>query len=163
LDAETARKIGPANLKGDNDMRSRFLAVGLAFLGGVVSAQAQTGVLVRVPFEFQIANMTLPAGEYVVTSDHEQVWVRVYHGNTVAVVQSNRATNDGGKAGKVIFNCYEKLCFLSQVWLPGAEGSRAILASKSEKVAARYEEPQRFSLSGKPAGASDKKPGEALR
>lgn len=144
-------------------MRSRFLAVGLAFLGGVVSAHAQTGVQVRVPFEFQIANMTLPAGEYVVTSDHEQVWVRVYHGNTVAVVQSNKATNDGGKAGKVIFNCYEKLCFLSQVWLPGAEGSRAILASKSEKVAARYEEPQRFSLSGKPAGASDKKPGEALR
>ena len=132
-------------------MRGKLLAAGLVFLGGVASTHAQTGVQVRVPFEFQIANMTLPAGEYVVTSDHEQVWVRVYHGNTVAVVQSNKATNDGGKTGKVIFNCYEKLCFLSQVWLPGAEGSRTILASRSEKETAKHQEAQQFALRGEAA------------
>jgi len=132
-------------------MKIKLLAVGLFFLGGVISTHAQTGgVLVRVPFEFEIANKHLPAGEYVVSSDHEQVWLRVYRGNTVAVVQSNHAVHDGGKTGKVVFNCYEKLCFLSQLWLPDAYGAREILASKSEKQVAKRVEPQQYALLGNP-------------
>jgi hypothetical protein len=133
-------------------MKIRLLAASLFFLlGGVISTHAQTGgVLVRVPFEFEIANKTLPAGEYVVSSDREQVWLRVYRGNTVAVVQSFRTTRDGGKAGKVVFNCYEKLCFLSQLWLPDGYGSREILISKSEKQAAKRGEPQQYALLGNP-------------
>lgn len=132
-------------------MKTKLLAAGFFFLVGVVSTHAQSGELrVRVPFEFEIANKHLPAGEYVVSSDHDQVWLRVYHGNTVAVVQSNRAVHDGGETGKVVFNCYEKLCFLSQLWLPDANGAREILTSKSEKQAARREEPQQFALLAKP-------------
>jgi len=132
-------------------MKIKLLAVGLFFLGGVISTQAQSsGVLVRVPFEFEIANKHLPAGEYVVSSDHEQVWLRVYRGNTVAVVQSNHAVHDGGKTGKVVFNCYEKLCFLSQLWLPDAYGAREILASNTEKQVAKRREPQLYALLGNP-------------
>jgi hypothetical protein len=134
-------------------MKTKLLAAGLFLLGGVISTHAQTGAMgvhVRVPFEFQIASMTLPAGDYVVWSDHEQVWVRVYRGNTVAVVQSNRAAHDGGNTGKVLFNCYEKLCFLSQLWLPDADGAREILISKSEKQAATRREPQQYALLGQP-------------
>jgi hypothetical protein len=132
-------------------MKIKLLTAGLLFLGGVISTHAQTGgVLVRVPFEFEIANKHLPAGEYVVSSDHEQVWLRVYHGNNVAVVQSNHATHDGGKTGKVLFNCYQKLCFLSQLWLPDAAGAREILTSKSEKQAARRGEPQQLALLAEP-------------
>jgi hypothetical protein len=132
-------------------MRVKLLAVGLFFLGGVISTHAQTGgVLVRVPFEFEIANKTLPPGEYVVSSDHEQVWLSVYRGKTVAVVQSNRTVHDGGETGKVVFNCYEKLCFLSQLWLPDADGAREILASKTEKQAAKRIEPQQYALLGNP-------------
>jgi hypothetical protein len=132
-------------------MKIKLLAAGLFFLGGVISTHAQTGgVLVRVPFEFEIANKTLPAGEYVVSSDHEQVWLRVYRGDTVAVVQSFRTVHDGGKTGKVLFNCYEKLCFLSQLWLPDAYGAREILASKTEKQVAKRMEPQQYALLGNP-------------
>jgi len=132
-------------------MKIKLLAVGLFFLGGVISTHAQSGgVLVRVPFEFEIANKHLPAGEYVVSSDHEQVWLRVYRGNTVAVVQSNHAVHDGGKTGKVVFNCYEKLCFLSQLWLPDAYGAREILASNTEKQVAKRREPQLYALLGNP-------------
>ena len=137
-------------------MKTKLLTAGLFFLGGVISTHAQTGgVRVRVPFEFEIANKHLPAGEYVVSSDHEQVWLRVYRGNTVAVVQSNRIVHEGGKTGKVVFNCYEKLCFLSQLWLPGAHGSREILTSKSEKQAARRGEPQQFALLARPMSLTD--------
>jgi len=136
-----------------NIMKIRFLALGLFFLGGVSSAHAQTGaVRVRVPFEFQIANKTLPAGEYIVSSDHEQVWLRVYRGDTVAVVQSNRVEQDGGgNTGKVLFNCYEKLCFLSQLWLPDGYGAREILISKTEKQAVRRTESQLYVLLGNPS------------
>jgi len=132
-------------------MKIRLLTAGLFFLGGVISTHAQTGGLrVKVPFEFEIANKHLPAGEYVVSSDHDQVWLTVYHGNTVAVVQSNRTVHDGGTTGKVVFNCYEKLCFLSQLWLPDADVSRKILTSKAEKQAARREEPQPLALLAEP-------------
>lgn len=135
-------------------MKTKLLAAGLIFLGGVISANAQTGgVRVKVPFEFEIANKHLPAGEYVVSSEHDQVWLRVYRGNTVAVVQSNHTTHDGGKTGKVVFNCYEKLCFLSQLWLPDADGAREILASNSEKQAARRGEPTQLALLAKPMGS----------
>jgi len=132
-------------------MKIRLLAAGLFFLGGVISANAQTGgVRVKVPFEFEIANKHLPAGEYVVSSEHDQVWLRIYRGNTVAVVQSNRTMHDGGKTGKVVFNCYEKLCYLSKLWLPDADGSREIMTSKSEKQAAKRREPQQLALLAEP-------------
>lgn len=132
-------------------MNTKLLAAGLFFLGGVVSTNAQTGgVRVKIPFEFEIADKHLPAGEYVVSSDHDQVWLRVYHGSTVAVVQSNRTLHDGGTTGKVVFNCYQKLCFLSKLWLPDADGSREILASKSEHQAARRGEPQQLALLAQP-------------
>ncbi len=128
-------------------MRGKLLAVGLFFLGGVISTHAQSeGVLVRVPFEFEVANKNLPPGEYVIFSEHEQVWIRVYHGNTVAVVQSNATVHDGGKTGKVVFNCYEKLCFLSQLWLPDSDMGREILTSKAEKRAAKHGNPEQFAL-----------------
>ena len=136
-------------------MKIRLLAAGLFFLGGVISTHAQTGeVRVKVPFEFEIADKHLPAGEYVVTSDHDQVWLRVYRGNTVAVVQSNRAVHDGGRTGKVVFNCYEKLCFLSQLWLPDADRGRVILASNSEKQAAKRGEPTQLALLGNPMASA---------
>jgi hypothetical protein len=134
-----------------NIMKTKLLPAGLFFLGGVLSTHAQTGaVRVRVPFEFEIANKHLPAGEYVLSSDHQQVWLSVYRGNTVAVVQSNRIVHGGGKGGKVIFNCYQKLCFLSQLWLPDADRSREILISKSEKQAATRGVPQQLALLAKP-------------
>lgn len=133
-------------------MRIKFLAAAFFFLGGVISTHAQAGrVKVWVPFEFGVANKTLPPGAYVVWADHDQVWLRVYQGNVVAAVQSNRTVHDGGKTGKVVFNCYEKLCFLSQLWLPDADAARQILTSKSEKQAAKREESQQFALLGEAA------------
>ena len=106
-------------------MKIKLLAAGLFLFGGAVFAHAQAGgVVVNVPFAFEVANKTLPPGEYVVSSQGDQVWVRGYRGNWVAVVQSNRTVHEGGKTGKVVFNCYKKLCFLSQLWLPDADSSR---------------------------------------
>jgi len=132
-------------------MKTKLLVAGLFLFAGAVSTHAQSGgVYVRVPFEFEIANKTLPPGEYVVSSEHDQVWVRAYRGNTVVVVQSNRVEHEGDRTGKVLFNCYEKVCFLSQLRLPDSAGSREILISKSEKLAAMRSEAQQFALLARP-------------
>ena len=132
-------------------MKSKLFMAGLFLFAGAISTHAQSGgVYVRVPFQFEIANRTLPAGDYVVSSEHDQVWVRAYHGNTVAVVQSNRIEHPDGNTGKVLFNCYEQHCFLSQLRLPDSAGSREILISRSEKLAALRTEAQQFALLAKP-------------
>jgi len=135
---------------GGMSMKIKLLAAGLFLFGGAVSTHAQAGsVVVNVPFEFEVANKTLPSGEYVVSSQGDQVWVRGYRGNWVAVVQSNRTVREGGKTGKVVFNCYERLCFLSQLWLPDADSSREIPTSKVEKQAAGHRRGEQFALLGK--------------
>lgn len=130
-------------------MRGKLLTTGLFLFCGVISTHAQSGgVHVRVPFAFEVANKTLPAGEYVISSQHEEVWIRAKGDTTLLAVQANRTVHDGGKTGKVVFHCYGRLCFLSQLWLPDPEIARVILTSKAEKQAAKRREPQEFALLG---------------
>ena len=55
----------------------------------------------------------------MISSEGEQAWCASL-GEPRNGVQSNRTTHDGGKTGKEVFNCYQKQCFLSQLWLPDA-------------------------------------------
>jgi hypothetical protein len=132
-------------------MRIKLLVAACCFFGGVVTTPAQVGsVKVQVPFEFNIAKQILPAGEYVIWSVRDQLFLRIAGGKTVAMAQSNRTVHDGGKTGKVLFNCYARTCFLSQLWTPDPDQAREILRSKAELELARQGEPQQFALLGKP-------------
>ena len=133
-------------------MKIKLLVLSCCFLGSVATTQAQVGsVKVRVPFEFHIANQTFPAGEYLLWSVRDEIFLRIAGGKTVAMVQSNRTVHDGGKSGKVVFNCYEQRCFLSQLWMPDPDESRQIPRSKSETELAKREDAQQFALLGEAA------------
>ena len=128
-------------------MKFRLFLAGCCLLAGGFLAHAQTwAVKVRVPFSFGVANLTLPAGEYVMWPDRDELYLRGKDGKTMAIVSANRVTRDGGKTGKVVFRCYEKQCFLSQLWMPDSEESHEVLKSRTEKEAARGAEPQVFAL-----------------
>lgn len=128
-------------------MKFKLFLAGCCLLAGGVQAQTQTwAVRVRVPFSFGVANLTLPAGEYVLWPDRDELFLRGADGKAMAVVSANRVARDGGKTGKVVFRCYEKECFLSQLWVPDSEESRDVLKSRSEKEAAKRVEPQLFAL-----------------
>jgi len=132
-------------------MRTKFFAIAVCLLGGVVSTYAQTGGLkVNVPFDFEVANKTLPAGEYVIWSQRELVMLRASSGIIVAKVQANPTLHDVGKSGKVVFNCYQNRCFLSQLWTPEAERAREIVKSKNEREISRRSEAVEFALLGVP-------------
>jgi hypothetical protein len=133
-------------------MKIKLLVAACCFFGGVVTTQAQVGsISVHVPFEFHIAKQTLPAGEYVIWSVRDQLFLRIAGGKTVAMVQSNRTIHDGGKTGKIVFNCYGNRCFLSQLWTPDPDQAREIVRSRSELVLAKQGDAQQFALLGKPS------------
>ena len=132
-------------------MKIKLLVAACCFLGSVVTARAQVGgVKVHVPFEFNVAKQTFPAGEYVIWSERDQVFLCIAGGKTVAMVQSNRTVHDGGKTGKVVFNCYEKRCYLSQLWTPDPDQARQLPRSKSELELANQGVAQQFALLGTP-------------
>lgn len=133
-------------------MKIKLLVLSCCFLGSVASTHAQVGaVKVQVPFEFHIAKQTLPAGEYLLWSVRDELFLRIAGGRTVAMVQSNRTVHDGGNTGKVVFNCYEKRCFLSQLWTPDPDASRQIPRSKSEIELSKRGDAQQFALLGESA------------
>jgi hypothetical protein len=131
-------------------MNIRLLVATCCFFGSIVTTPAQVGgIKVQIPFEFNITKQTFPAGEYVLWSEHDQLFLRVAGGKTVAMVQSNRTVRNGGNTGKVLFNCYEKRCFLSQLWTPDPDQARELPKSKLEMELARHGEAQQFALLGK--------------
>jgi len=134
-------------------MKVQLMAAALCFFGGVISTQAQVGgVKVKVPFDFEVANTTLPAGEYVIWSQRELVMLRASSGVIVARVQANRTIHDGSTSGKVVFNCYERRCFLAQLWTADVEKAREIVKSRNEKEVSRNGEPLHFALLVEPIG-----------
>ncbi|HET7207939.1 MAG TPA: hypothetical protein VFI95_15290 [Terriglobales bacterium] len=128
-------------------LASLGLFVGLA----VPPAYGQVwGVRVRVPFKFVVANKTLPEGDYVLSSIHDEVFVQDSKGKRVAMVMTNAigGRRTVGKTGEVIFECYNDLCFLSQVWTPGRNTGRELLKSRVETEIAKRENGKYFALLG---------------
>jgi hypothetical protein len=131
-------------------MKIKLLVAACLLFGSVAITPAQVGgIKVYVPFEFQFAKQILPSGDYVVWSVRDQLFLRFAGGKTVGIVQSNRTIHDGGKTGKVLFNCYEKRCFLSQLWTPDPDQARELPKSRFEMELARHGEAQQFALLGK--------------
>jgi hypothetical protein len=107
------------------------------------------GVRVKVPFKFVVANKTLPEGDYLLSSVHDEVFVQDSQGKRVAMVLTNAVGGrTTGKTGEVIFECYADLCFLSQVWTPGQDTGRELLKSRVETEIAKRETGKYFALLG---------------
>jgi len=122
------------------------LSAGLA----VVPAYGQVwGVKVKVPFKFVVANKTLPEGEYVLSAVREELFVQDSEGKRVAMVSTNAVSGrSAASTGKVVFQCYTDLCFLSQVWTPGQEFGRELLRSRVETETSKREAGKYFALLG---------------
>ncbi len=132
--------------------RSRLL-VSLGLLVGlaVPAANAQAwAVKVKVPFKFVVANKTLPEGEYMLSSVHDELFIQDSGGKRVAMVSTNAVSGRRtvGKTGEVVFQCYTDLCFLSQLWTPGQDTGRELLRSRVETETAKRETGKYFALLG---------------
>jgi hypothetical protein len=104
-------------------MSKQILAVAAVLLLTSFAPQshAAPSTKANIPFAFQVGDKTMPAGEYRVT--------RVFEGSDIT--QQIRRTDSGAGAflppttphytdrnvePKLVFHCYGKECFLSEVW-----------------------------------------------
>jgi hypothetical protein len=113
-----------------------------------VSAFAQTGgTKVDIPFNFLLVGKRFSAGQYTVLAAEDKVRIQNSHGATVAIVATDSL---GGRVpdtnGRVVFNCYAKQCFLSQIWVPRQDSGRCVPASKLEMKLKRQEKEQQFAV-----------------
>ena len=92
-----------------------------------VSAQAQTSRNTQnftVPFQFNVGNEVMPAGEYTVIVENQTVRLRKSDGKANALALSRRTVSASHSDSKVklTFRQYGDQVYLSQVWLADGLG-----------------------------------------
>lgn len=148
-------------------MRIRTKASGLLALiamfalGAAVPSQAddhrkddRARFEIRIPFEFMVGNLVMPAGLYRVeqllgsSADFDIVSVRclesrAYHAVTAAVV----TTPDPQVASRLVFHRYGNRAFLAGLWIRGKRVGLQLHASETEsQVAQAKVAPEEVSL-----------------
>lgn len=107
------------------------LAMGFAILNAVPSEAATR---VQIPFEFQVAGATLPAGSYsiqVMSGDvirfKNTVTKEMYMIPTVTKISLQIPSE-----AKIVFNRYGDAYFLAEIWWSGTSAERAVRKSDRE-------------------------------
>ena len=115
------------------------LVVGLMLAASVVSANGQSTsdqVVADIPFDFIVANKTLPAGRYTVraaTSDGQGMSIRSRDGKSAAMILSNSvAEKSKERKARMVFYRYGHQYFLAQVWSGDSYG-RQLHQCKKER------------------------------
>jgi len=115
--------------------------VALLAMGAPAAVQAQTtGLVVEIPFEFQVANHLLPAGTYMVWLRGGSV-VTISDGSGQAAVSQTNATHRpsarNASQSILVFTVYGNRHFLNEVRWAGYTDARTLLKSKTEIELAR--------------------------
>lgn len=122
-----------------------FLMFGLFAILAASSASAQTSTqqTANIPFSFNVAGKTFPAGSYTVTrlnpqSDKAALAIRSADGQLSKIVITTPVHGaHAEETSKLIFNRYADQYFLSQVWTPADSTGLAVPQSRAERALAR--------------------------
>jgi len=114
-------------------MHTTVLMCVLMVMGTVSSAQT-IGLRVDIPFEFNVGEKVLPAGQYLILAPQGGT-LRITGPNGAAAIASTNLV--GGRRpdgpGQVDFNCYGQRCFLSQFWTARTETGEEVMKGKLER------------------------------
>jgi len=111
---------------------------GFLFVLAAAPAFAQSGptVAADIPFDFSVANRTLPAGEYTVKGGPTAGTILVRNDDgkgAVSVLAQSAHSNGEAKKAMLVFRRYGNQYFLAKVtYVDGSDG-REIMMSKTEK------------------------------
>ncbi len=114
------------------------------------SAMAQDhGVAVNVPFDFNINNTALPAGNYIVGTDvnHPHMLVLRDQSNTVkALGVGMYDTKQSGQSGSLVFHQYGDRYFLSEIRFGNDSKGIYLPATREEKRARRHSKKEGYTV-----------------
>ena len=124
-------------------MKTIMLALMLFFTtaAAVVSSAQTDGLRVNIPFDFNVSDKVLPAGDYLIQAPMGQTLKLFGPNGTAALAITNQihAKRPTGP-GEVVFNCYGERCFLSRFQTARTDTGREVLRSDMEKKLAGQRE-----------------------
>ena len=109
----------------------------------VLVSNAQTvGLRVDIPFNFNVAERALPAGQYLILAPQGGTLRITGPNGAAALTMTNEISGRYPLAGPgaVVFNCYGKRCFLAQFWTARTQFGQEIGKCRLEKELARERE-----------------------
>lgn len=133
-------------------LNNMMLALGVAALAAT-SLCAQTKAVAKIPFDFTVQAVTLPAGDYTLqklsTSGDTIQIVNNETRKSVLVMAPGAMAHDGKPTdpGKVIFHQYGDRYFLSEVWTPSGLRGRVMPNKLERELTASNGETQMASVS----------------
>ena len=96
----------------------------------------------NIPFEFNVGDKTLPAGEYRVaqvnaSSDQVILQISSTAGGRTAMLQMNWVKAKQANGSMLVFHRYGDKYFLAQTWIDGESDGLAAPKSRTERVTQR--------------------------
>lgn len=123
----------------------RYLAVAvLILMAAAIPSFAQiSSTRISVPFEFQVGNSILPAGDYSLTQFAGQALVLENARGLGSAVAVTDATGGAGEARQphLTFHKYGQKYFLAEAWLRYSNAGRVVHMSSAEIETARVAAP----------------------
>lgn len=115
------------------------LVVGLVFAASVVSANGQSGsilVTADIPFDFIVADKTLPSGKYMVReASSNGLSVTSRDGKSSAIRLSSAAVDTSKqRRARMVFRRYGQQYFLAEVWSGESFGRQLLKCNKERHV-----------------------------
>ena len=124
--------------------KTAYTMIALLVLVGsmAVAAQAQPGgrrMIANIPFQFNVGNQTMPAGEYTVTqinpsSDRAVLQLRSKDGSSAAMIQMNEVIGKAREDARLVFNCYGNQHYFAQAWTSADASGLEVPRSKAERA-----------------------------
>jgi hypothetical protein len=126
--------------------RHAYTIVALMVVVGsmAVAAQAQTGsrtqLVADIPFQFNVGDKAMPAGEYTVSqvnpsSDHAVLQLRSKDGKSTIMIQMTNMIGKANEAARLVFNRYGNDSYFAEAWIPSDGNGLQAPKSKSERAA----------------------------
>lgn len=117
-------------------MFKMFSTMTLLGLAGIASANAQSAqpIQAKVPFAFTVQSTTLPAGNYQLTYNNAHVLsIRGLDPDSRAAFATGiPATASPNAPARLVFDCYDKTCYLARVWQGGIGGGQGLEVPEPE-------------------------------
>ena len=90
---------------------------------------------VNIPFEFQDATHTLPAGRYLIQArgDNMIALRNTVDKQTALLMTFGQQRSEPLRSGQLVFHRYGNRCFLSEIWRAGDNSGRKLVMSQAEK------------------------------
>lgn len=115
--------------------------VGSMAITATAQTSSRTSVIVNIPFEFNVREKVMPAGDYTVThinpaSDRVVLQLRSKNGESSAMIQMDSRRDKAQSHSTLLFRRYGSKYFFAELWVEGEGNGLRASKCRAERAAA---------------------------